>query len=123
MDADPDPAYHFFADPDFYLMRIWMRIQVTKMMLIRIHNAAFDAFFFFFLLRENLSLKESLEAAETGLEQARNALERQRQEQLQEKELLRLELQQGAAQPAGFVAAQLLSALKTCQNQLPDQVR
>jgi len=45
MDADPDPAYHFFADPDFYLMR--MRIQVTKMMRIRIHNAAFDDFFFF----------------------------------------------------------------------------
>jgi hypothetical protein len=38
IDADPvpDPAYHFDADPvpDFYLM--WMRIQVTKMMRIRI---------------------------------------------------------------------------------------
>ncbi len=99
-----------------------MRIQVTKMMRIRIHNAAFDAFVYL-LFRENLSLKESLEAAETSLEQARSALERQRQEQLQEKELLRLELQQGAAQPAGLVAAQLLSALQTCQNQLPDQVR
>jgi hypothetical protein len=35
IDADPnpvpDPAYHYDADPDFYLMRI----QVTKMM--RIH--------------------------------------------------------------------------------------
>jgi hypothetical protein len=29
--VDPDPAYHFDADPEFYLMRI----QVTKMM--RIH--------------------------------------------------------------------------------------
>jgi hypothetical protein len=48
MDADPDPAYHFDVnpDPDFYLMR--MRIQVTKMMRIRIHNAAFDAFFSYF---------------------------------------------------------------------------
>ncbi len=39
-DADPvpDPAYRSDADPDpdFYLMR--MRIQVTKMMWIRIHN-------------------------------------------------------------------------------------
>jgi hypothetical protein len=43
-DADPvpDPAYNFDAhpdsDPDFYLMRmrIWMRIQVSKMM--RIYN-------------------------------------------------------------------------------------
>jgi hypothetical protein len=95
-----------------------MRIQVTKMMRIRIHNAAFDAFVYL-LFRENLSLKESLEAAETSLEQARNALECLRREQLQEKELLR----QGAAQPAGVVAAQLLSALQTCQNQLPDQVR
>jgi hypothetical protein len=34
IDADPDPAYHFDVDPDFYLIR--MRIQVTKMM--RIHN-------------------------------------------------------------------------------------
>jgi hypothetical protein len=36
-DANPDPTYHFDADPDadpdFYLMG--MRIQVTKMM--RIH--------------------------------------------------------------------------------------
>jgi hypothetical protein len=31
-DSDPD---FFDADPDFYLMRIWMRIQITKMM--RIH--------------------------------------------------------------------------------------
>ncbi len=46
IDADPDlvpdPAYHFDADPDpyFYLMqmRIRMRIQITKMMRIRIHN-------------------------------------------------------------------------------------
>jgi hypothetical protein len=42
IDADPDPAYHFDAapdaDPDFYLMR--MRIQVTKMMRIQIHNTA-----------------------------------------------------------------------------------
>ncbi len=30
----PDPAYHFDADPDFYLMRIRMLIQVTKMMQI-----------------------------------------------------------------------------------------
>jgi hypothetical protein len=102
-----------------------MRIQITKMMRIRIHNAAFDAFCLF-LLRENLSLKESLVAAETGLEQARRALERLRQEHLQETEFLRQEtelLRQGAAQPAGVVAAQLLSALQTCQNQLPDQVR
>jgi len=37
-DSVPDPAYHYYADPDsdFYLMRIRrMRIQVTKM--IRIH--------------------------------------------------------------------------------------
>ncbi len=40
-DAYPDAAYHFDAypdadpDPDFYLMRIRKRIQVTKMM--RIH--------------------------------------------------------------------------------------
>jgi hypothetical protein len=49
----PDPAYHFDADPyadpnpdffyaypnpDFYLMRIRMRIQVAKIMWIRIHN-------------------------------------------------------------------------------------
>jgi hypothetical protein len=43
-DADPDPDYHFDADPDpdFYLMRmrIRMRILVTKMMRIRIHNTA-----------------------------------------------------------------------------------
>jgi|LakMenE01Jun11ns_1017448.scaffolds.fasta_scaffold9117418_2 hypothetical protein len=40
IDADPvpDPAYHFDSDPEFYLMRIWMRIQVTKIMRIRIHN-------------------------------------------------------------------------------------
>jgi hypothetical protein len=46
IDADPfpDPAYHSdvdpYADPDFYLMRMWIRtqIQVTKMM--RIHNTA-----------------------------------------------------------------------------------
>jgi hypothetical protein len=31
----PDPIYYFDADPDFYLMRIRMQIQVTKMM--RIH--------------------------------------------------------------------------------------
>jgi hypothetical protein len=42
IDADPvpDPAYHFYADPnpDFYLMRMWirMRIQVTKMMRINV---------------------------------------------------------------------------------------
>ncbi len=39
LDADPDLTYHPDADPDpdseFYLMRIGMRIQVTKMM--RIH--------------------------------------------------------------------------------------
>ncbi len=37
---DPDLAYHFNADldPDFYLMLIRMRIQVTKLMRIRIHN-------------------------------------------------------------------------------------
>jgi hypothetical protein len=37
-DSVPDPAYHYYADPDsdFYLMRIRrMRIQDTKM--IRIH--------------------------------------------------------------------------------------
>jgi hypothetical protein len=123
IDADPvpDPAYHFEADLDFYLLR--MRIQVTKMMRIWIQNAGFDALFIF-LLRENLSLKESLVAAETGREQARSALERLRQEHLQETELLRQETGlQGAAQPAGVVAAQLLSALQTCQNQLPDHVR
>jgi hypothetical protein len=41
-DADPvpDTAYHYDADadPDFYLMRIRMRVQVTKM--IRIHITA-----------------------------------------------------------------------------------
>jgi hypothetical protein len=38
IDAVPDPAYHFDADPDpdFYLMRI--RIRVPKMMRIRIHK-------------------------------------------------------------------------------------
>ncbi len=42
----PDPVYYLDADPDFLLMRIriWMRIQVTKMMRIRmwirIHNTA-----------------------------------------------------------------------------------
>jgi hypothetical protein len=37
-DLVPDPAHHFNADsdPDFYLMRIRMRIQVTKIM--GIHN-------------------------------------------------------------------------------------
>jgi hypothetical protein len=52
INADPDPAYHFDADPDldwdldwypdFYLMRMWiqMRIQVTKMIRIRIINIA-----------------------------------------------------------------------------------
>jgi hypothetical protein len=39
IDADPDPAYHFDADPDFYMMRI----QVTKMMWIRIHNTAYNS--------------------------------------------------------------------------------
>ncbi len=38
IDADLDPvldtADHFDADSDFYLMWIWMRIHVTKMMLI-----------------------------------------------------------------------------------------
>jgi hypothetical protein len=38
LDPVPDPAYHFDADPDFYLMRIRMRIQITKMMWIRIHK-------------------------------------------------------------------------------------
>ncbi len=35
-DLDPvlDTAYHFDADSDFYLMLIWMRIHVTKIMLI-----------------------------------------------------------------------------------------
>jgi hypothetical protein len=42
---DPDPAYHFDADPDFYLMR--MRIQVTKMMRIRIHNTGTEIHFVF----------------------------------------------------------------------------
>jgi hypothetical protein len=47
IDEDPDPvpdlAYHVDADPnadpnpDFCLMRMWIRIQVTKMM--RIHYA------------------------------------------------------------------------------------
>jgi hypothetical protein len=32
INADPDPAYHFHVDPDFYLIR--MRIQVTKMIWI-----------------------------------------------------------------------------------------
>jgi hypothetical protein len=36
LDPVPDPAYHFDADLDFYLMR--MRIQVTKMIRIRIHK-------------------------------------------------------------------------------------
>jgi hypothetical protein len=44
IDADlvPDPAYHFDADPGFFLMRmsIRMQIQVTKMMRIRIHKTA-----------------------------------------------------------------------------------
>jgi hypothetical protein len=44
IDADPDPvldpAYHFDVDPDFYFMRIRMRIEVTKMMWIRIHITA-----------------------------------------------------------------------------------
>jgi hypothetical protein len=41
VDPVPDPAYHFDAypdadpDPDFYLIRIRKRIQVTKLM--RIH--------------------------------------------------------------------------------------
>ncbi len=36
----PDAPINFYADRDFYLMvlRIWMRIQVTKMMRIRINN-------------------------------------------------------------------------------------
>jgi hypothetical protein len=40
-DPVPNPADYFDADadPDFYLMR--MRIQVTKMMRIRIHNTTF----------------------------------------------------------------------------------
>ncbi len=42
IDADPDPApdsaYNFDADPDFYLMRMRIRMQITKMM--RIHNTA-----------------------------------------------------------------------------------
>jgi hypothetical protein len=40
LDADPDPTYYLYADPDpdFYLMRI--RIQVPKMIRIRIHNTA-----------------------------------------------------------------------------------
>jgi hypothetical protein len=36
-DLVPDPAYHLDADLDFYLMLIWIRIQVTKMMRIRIN--------------------------------------------------------------------------------------
>jgi hypothetical protein len=35
-DSDPDPDYHFDEDADFYLMRI----LITKMMRIRIHNTA-----------------------------------------------------------------------------------
>jgi hypothetical protein len=46
LQIDPDPvsdrAYHFDADPDFYLMQIRMRIQVTKMMRIRIHNTGLN---------------------------------------------------------------------------------
>jgi hypothetical protein len=42
LDPVPDPAYHFDADPnpDFYLMRIRIRmlIQVTKMIRIQIHT-------------------------------------------------------------------------------------
>jgi hypothetical protein len=44
INANPEPAYHFDADPDYYLMR--MQIKVTKMMRIRlrmrirIHNTA-----------------------------------------------------------------------------------
>jgi hypothetical protein len=55
-DADPDSTYHphtdpdsifLFeadpdADPDFYLMRMKIRIQVPKMMQIRIHNTAWN---------------------------------------------------------------------------------
>ncbi len=45
IDPDPvlaDPAHNFDVDrdPDFYSMRIWMRIQVTKIIRIRIHNTA-----------------------------------------------------------------------------------
>ncbi len=45
IDADPDPAYHFDADPDpeFILCGCgWMRIEVTKMTRIRIHNTAYE---------------------------------------------------------------------------------
>jgi hypothetical protein len=47
IDADPVPdlAYHSDADSDpyFYLMQIRMRIQVTKLMRIRIHNTRFGS--------------------------------------------------------------------------------
>jgi hypothetical protein len=39
VDPVPDPAYHFDAVPDFYLLR--MRIQVYQMM--RIHNTGATA--------------------------------------------------------------------------------
>jgi hypothetical protein len=49
LDSDPvpDPAYHFDADPDFYLMRmrIRMRIQVTKVMRIRIHKTVSKSYY------------------------------------------------------------------------------
>jgi hypothetical protein len=44
--ADPDPAYHFDADPDpdFYLMR--MSIRVPLVTWIRIHNTAQNTYCF-----------------------------------------------------------------------------
>jgi hypothetical protein len=50
-DADPvpDPAHHFDADPDFYLMR--MRIQVTKIMLIHAATKLYKVFEILTLMR------------------------------------------------------------------------
>jgi hypothetical protein len=31
-------SHHLDADPDFYLMRMRIQMQVTKMMRIRVHN-------------------------------------------------------------------------------------
>jgi hypothetical protein len=56
----------FFADlgadpdPDFYLM--WMRIQVAKMMRIRIHNTAFGEW----LVDRSLNIILNYQLLETG---------------------------------------------------------
>jgi hypothetical protein len=45
-DADPDSGCLFDADPDFYSMRIWMRIRIWIRFFILFGDSNLDFFFY-----------------------------------------------------------------------------